>query len=92
MFSGGLTVLELAAALEVSTKSAYAWRRRWVAGGERAVLSKGPPARIGVCQQSRCAGWNRCWCGVRRRRAGWRISGGRWRGWPPWPAGCSGSS
>src|SRR5687768_3526903 len=30
------------ALLEVSTKSAYQWRRTWVAGGAQALDSKGP--------------------------------------------------
>jgi transposase len=35
--------VEVAAALEISTKSAYQWRRRWIAGGLDALASKGPP-------------------------------------------------
>ena len=33
---------QVAARLRVSTKSAYQWRRRWHAGGEQALASKGP--------------------------------------------------
>jgi transposase len=33
--------VEVAAVLEVSTKSAYRWRRLWVAGGSPALVSKG---------------------------------------------------
>lgn len=43
MFADGLTAVQVAAALEVSTKSAYTWRRAWVAGGEQALASKGTP-------------------------------------------------
>lgn len=48
MFAGGNDPREVAAALEVSTKSAYTWRRAWAAGGERALASKGPsgPERV----------------------------------------------
>ena len=42
LFSSGSTPLEVAAQLEISAKSARAWRRAWVAGGEAALLSKGP--------------------------------------------------
>lgn len=37
--------------LRVSTKSAYQWRRRWRAGGETALASKGPGGA--VCRLSR---------------------------------------
>ncbi|WP_344174783.1 helix-turn-helix domain-containing protein, partial [Pilimelia columellifera] len=40
MFADGMSALEVAAVLEVSPKSAYTWRRRWVAGGEQALVSK----------------------------------------------------
>jgi transposase len=43
MFADGMNGAQVAAALEVSTKSAYAWRRTWMAGGERALASKGAP-------------------------------------------------
>lgn len=43
MFADGMTAVQVAAALEVSTKSAYAWRRAWAAGGEQALASKGTP-------------------------------------------------
>jgi putative transposase len=43
MFADGMTAVQVAAALEVSTKSAYAWRRAWAAGGEQALASKGAP-------------------------------------------------
>ncbi|MEV6969851.1 winged helix-turn-helix domain-containing protein [Hamadaea sp. NPDC051192] len=43
MFADGRSALDVAAALEVSTKSAYQWRRAWVADGEQALASKGAP-------------------------------------------------
>lgn len=43
MFADGMSAVQVAAALEVSTKSAYTWRRAWVAGGEEALTSQGPP-------------------------------------------------
>lgn len=43
MFSDGMSAVQVAAALEVSTKSAYARRRAWVAGGEEALASQGAP-------------------------------------------------
>jgi hypothetical protein len=42
LFAQGADPVEVAARLEVSTKSAYAWRRAWVAGGVDALASKGP--------------------------------------------------
>lgn len=43
MFAAGASAPQVAAELEVSAKSAYAWRRAWLAGGEHALTSKGPP-------------------------------------------------
>jgi transposase len=50
MFAAGKTAPQVAAELEISTKSAYAWRRAWAAGGEQALASKGAPgpARVTV--------------------------------------------
>lgn len=42
MFAQGRSAVEVAALLEVSTKSAYQWRRAWVAGGVEALGSRGP--------------------------------------------------
>lgn len=41
LFVAGVGAVEVAARLEVSTKSAYTWRREWVAGGADALKSKG---------------------------------------------------
>lgn len=42
LFTQGRSALEVAGLLEVSTKSAYQWRRAWVAGGAQALTSRGP--------------------------------------------------
>jgi transposase len=42
MFQQGVTVVEIAGRLRVSTKSVYQWRRRWRAGGDAALVSTGP--------------------------------------------------
>ena len=48
MFAAGIDPRQVAVRLEMSTKSAYTWRRAWAAGGEQALASKGPsgPDRI----------------------------------------------
>jgi transposase len=43
MFERGASPAEVAHALEVSEKSARAWRRTWTAGGVDALASKGQP-------------------------------------------------
>jgi transposase len=43
MFESGSSSAEVAHTLEVSEKSARAWRRTWTAGGVEALASKGPP-------------------------------------------------
>jgi transposase len=58
MFTDGSSAIQVAAALEVSTKSAYAWRRAWAAGGAEALASRGasgPPRRLSPEQVSRLA-------------------------------------
>ena len=42
LFAEDVAPVQVAARLRVSTKSAYQWRRRWHAGGEQALASKGP--------------------------------------------------
>jgi putative transposase len=42
LFAQGRSAVEVAGLLEVSTKSAYQWRRAWVAGGVEALASRGP--------------------------------------------------
>ena len=41
LFERGVSAIEVAGILEVSTKSAYQWRRAWVAGGAQALASRG---------------------------------------------------
>ena len=41
LFAQGMRAVEVAGVLEVSTKSAYQWRRAWVTGGSAALTSKG---------------------------------------------------
>ncbi len=43
MFDAGMHPTEVAAALEVSTKSGYQWHRAWKNAGAQASASKGPP-------------------------------------------------
>ena len=43
MFERGASPVEVARALEVSEKSARAWRRAWADGGTEALASTGPP-------------------------------------------------
>ena len=51
MFGDGMRGVQVAAALEISTKSAYAWRRAWAVGGEQALASKGAPGPDPVLSQ-----------------------------------------
>ncbi|MFC5852969.1 helix-turn-helix domain-containing protein [Streptomyces chlorus] len=76
LFAAGASAPEVAELLRVIPKSAYQWRRAWVAGGPAAPASRGP---VGGAANStrRCAGsWPRCWSRGRSRTAGTRTSGG----------------
>ena len=42
LYEQDASAVQVAHRLRVSTKSAYQWRRRWRAGGEAALASKGP--------------------------------------------------
>jgi len=42
LYERGVRPAQVARRLRVSTKSAYQWRRRWRAGGDAALTSKGP--------------------------------------------------
>src|SRR2546430_5607819 len=46
LFEQGVAPVLVAGRLRVSTKSAYQWRRRWRAGGDAALASKGPGGAI----------------------------------------------
>ena len=55
-FAEGVTPPEVARRLRVSSNSAFVWRRRWRAGGEAALASRGPGGavcRLGVVQLAR---------------------------------------
>ncbi|MFC0531665.1 winged helix-turn-helix domain-containing protein [Phytohabitans kaempferiae] len=52
MFAAGMSAPDVAEALEISTKSAHTWRRAWVAGGDRALVSKGAPGPQRVLSES----------------------------------------
>jgi len=55
-FAEGVEPLEVARRLRVSSNSAYVWRRRWRAGGEAALASRGPGGavcRLGEAQLAR---------------------------------------
>ena len=55
-FAAGVAPPEVARRLRVSSNSAYAWRRRWRAGGEAALASRGPGGavcRLGGAQLAR---------------------------------------
>ena len=46
LFTEGVAPPEVARRPRVSPNSAYAWRRRWRAGGETALASKGPGGAV----------------------------------------------
>ena len=55
-FAEGVEPPEVARRLRVSCNSAYAWRRRWRAGGKAALASRGPGGavcRLGEAQLAR---------------------------------------
>jgi transposase len=56
LFAAGVPAVEVAGLLEVSTKSAYQWRRVWAAGGAQALASKGvsgPDPKLSDAQLAR---------------------------------------
>ena len=56
LFAAGVPAIEVAGRLEVSTKSAYQWRRAWVAGGALALASSGasgPDPKLSDAQLAR---------------------------------------
>jgi putative transposase len=58
MFEGGAVPVQVARELRVSTKSVYAWRRAWRAGGRVALASRGPggeKCRLGPGQLAQLA-------------------------------------
>ncbi|WP_245923299.1 helix-turn-helix domain-containing protein [Paractinoplanes atraurantiacus] len=81
LFEEGVSAVEVAAMLEVSTKSAYQWRRVWVASGRSGLVSRGasgPDPKLSDAQLARLKvrlSWGR------PRPATARTSGGLWCGW-----------
>ena len=53
MYGQDVSPVLVAHRLRVSTKSAYQWRRRWRAGGEAALASKGQGERYADSAGSR---------------------------------------
>jgi len=59
LYEHDVSPVQVAHDLRVSTKSAYQWRRRWHAGGQAALASKGPGGavcRLNARQLARLAG------------------------------------
>lgn len=81
MFEQGIRPSQVAEALRVSVKSAYAWHRAWQAGGTAALASKGRPVSGAGWARPSCSSWRPSWTPVPGRRDG-LISGGRWTGSP----------
>ena len=80
MFADGIDPRQVAAALQVSTKSAYTWRRAWAAGGAQALASKGPSGPDRVLSETQVTNLIGILEQGRRRPAGSRTSGGHCRG------------
>src|SRR5690625_240367 len=60
MFAQDIPVAEIARRLRVSHNAVYVWRRRWRAGGESGLASKGPSGtecRLSPQQLEQLAGW-----------------------------------
>lgn len=55
MFDAGMHPTDVAAALEVSTKSGYQWHRAWKNAGAQALASKGPPGPAPKLSQDQVA-------------------------------------
>jgi transposase len=55
MYEQDVSPVQVAHRLRVSTKSAYQWRRRWRAGGEAALASKGPGGAVCRLNQAQLA-------------------------------------
>ena len=55
MYGHGAGPVQVAHRLRVSTKSAYQWRRRWRAGGEAALASKGAGGAVCRLNQAQVA-------------------------------------
>ena len=80
MFEQGAGPVQVARQLRVSTKSAYQWRRRWRAGREAALASRGAAGASCRLSERQLAPLRAALDLGRPRTAGMRISGGRWPG------------
>ena len=81
LFAQGVAPVEVARRLRVTRMSTNRWYRAWQSGGTQALASKGPggePCRLSQRQLDRLEAEL---ARGRRRTAGSRTSGGRWRGW-----------
>jgi transposase len=67
-FAEGIEPLVVARRLRVSPNSAYVWRRRWRAGGETALASKGPGGAVCRLSEAQLA---RLRAGLDRGLAAW---------------------
>jgi putative transposase len=93
LFEQDVPAPRVAAALRVSTKSVFQWRRAWRAGGEAALMSKGPggdPCKLDDGQLARLRaaldagpavyGWDQDqrWTLARVAQLVWRLFGVRY--------------
>jgi Homeodomain-like domain-containing protein len=69
-FAEGIEPLVVARRLRVSPNSAYVWRRRWRAGGEAALASKGPGGAVCRLSEAQLA---RLSAGLDRGPAAWGV-------------------
>ena len=67
-FAQGIEAPEVARRLRISPDSAYVWRRRWRAGGEAALASKGPGGAVCRLSEAQLA---RLRAGLERGPAAW---------------------
>ena len=80
MFEQNVSPMQVAHRLRVSTKSACQWRRRWRAGGQAALVSKGPGGTVCRLDDRQVARLRAALDGGPAAWGGIRISGGRWQG------------
>src|SRR5215470_10505092 len=78
MFEQDVSPVQVAHRLRVSTKSACQWR--WRAGGQAALVSKGPGGTVCRLDDRQVARLRAALDGGPAAWGGIRISGGRWQG------------
>ncbi|GAB3809405.1 helix-turn-helix domain-containing protein [Micromonospora zhanjiangensis] len=79
-FAAGVSVPEIAARLRVSQTAVYGWRKRWRAGGEVALASKGPGGGRCRLDEPRLRRLADALDEGRRRTASATINAGPWPG------------